>query len=182
MAKIIVLCGLPLSGKTTIARIVGKILGIPVLDRDDIFRFLFGSSGKVESTIGGMYQFKTSVCHYLLMLIALVQLLRGKDLIIVGVFTRPKRQKDLGRLYDLVPGTVKIIACYLGCKDEREILRRLALRNQDSDHPGGLHDIKEYWKIAEAAQPLPMRAYSLDTKAPNTAEKCAWKVIKYLGR
>jgi predicted kinase len=131
---IYVFTGVPLHGKTTIARIISARLGVTLVDRDDIFEFLFGNPGVATNTLAGMHGLKTSLCHYLLLAIGILYILMGKEIILVGVFTRPKRQASLTWLCKWFRRKVKIVCCYLDSSDEDEIQRRLELRNQDPSY------------------------------------------------
>lgn len=98
---LIIVNGLPASGKTTLSKRLGAELGLPVFSRDGIFATLFEAMPGWENSLLGLASFK------LLYQIAGIELAAGRSLIVEGFFGRPELRtgefQQIRLAYDFEP-------------------------------------------------------------------------------
>lgn len=179
-AEVIVLCGLPLHGKTTIGKLLSKRLDRRFLDVDDNVRYpIFGVAQQEQDTLTGINDLEMGMSYEILLFAADKCLELGKNVIIAAPFIRAKRQKLLAKFYKAHPTQVKIFFCNLSIDNDNEIERRLQKRVANG-YIGALTTFSEYQKIKTASESLFLSHWIIDTSPPKNPEECVEEIINYL--
>lgn len=180
--KLIVICGLPLSGKSTIAKMVSEKLGIHWVDIDDVRRFCVGIPyprpddspelmKKDEREMRAAYQ--------ILLYAADINLKMERSIIITATFSRRIRQQEitsLCRKHSIIP---KIIQCIFQNDSKKEIERRLE-RGFGEKYYGGVNSYDRYLEVKARYQSIELPHLKIDTSPPHPSKKTITKVIEYI--
>ena len=129
--RLTVICGWPMSGKTTVARGLKHALGDHWIDADDVWVLFFGQPNpnpvtEEERAKDGQEVRRT---YQLLIAGAGLHLELGRSLIISAPFSRTVGWSDLTEMMKGIPDVeVKVIWCKPSSDNETEIAQRLSLR------------------------------------------------------
>ena len=141
---LIVVNGLPASGKTTLAQRLGADLALPVFSRDGIYATLFDALESQESA----FQCRLGSASFMLLYkMAGSVLAAGQPLLVEGFFGRPELRTaeflDLKRVYNFEP--VQIL-----CKAAGPVLlERYLLRMRSLEKNRGLQDAAGFEQYKE---------------------------------
>jgi predicted kinase len=134
---VILVTGLPASGKTTVAHQVARHLGLPVFGKDDFKEILFDTLGWKDRQWSRRL---SQSCHRLLECVVETEVVAGRSLIVESNFPAHAAQQ-LNRLRELVP----YHAVQLQCVAKGEVLLdRFQRRSHSRDrHPGHVDSVLE---------------------------------------
>ena len=187
--RLIVVCGLPLTGKSTVAQGLSSQLGIHHVDIDAQVRFpLLGPpdpnpyrSPEAEA----LSRKEMGECYDLLIHAARSNLALGRSVIITATFSSLRSRENLTRILQEYPSVdLRIVVCGTDRENvERdEIERRLAARAFGKDYFGGCNSVEHYLadkkRYAPWTDDLPHLA--LDTFAPCTIYHCVIQAHVYI--
>lgn len=153
MSSIIVICGAPAAGKTTLARTLRDALGWPLFAKDDIKEVLFDSLGWSDRA----YSKQVSAAAYAVMFATATELARAnQSCILEGNFRWRERQSSFGALASL-PG-MRMLQVFVTAHPD-VLAARFETRGARR-HPGhadqeSLEEIVRELR-EEPAQPLPL--------------------------
>lgn len=177
---LIVICGVPLSGKTSIAKKVAEELGVKHLDVDTDIRFpIFGKPEQgADLTPEGKEQERVEMlASYKVMLSAADELLTlGRSVILTATFSREVYWAITNEVMAKhTDAKLKVIQCKIEGDNDEEIWRRI--------HERGVHTVNspdEYKSVKNRYIELPVGHLELDTTGEgNLAEKVE-KIVKYI--
>ena len=177
---LVIICGVPLSGKTSIAKKVAEELGVKHLDVDTDIRFpIFGKPEQdADLTPEGKEQErKEMLAAYKVMLSAADELLTlDRSVILTATFSR-------GVYWELTNSVMtkhsdaklKVVQCKIAGDSDDEIWRRIRER--------GVHTVNspaQYNAVKDRYIKLPVKHLEVDTTGPgNLAEKVS-RIVKYV--
>ncbi|TSC71102.1 MAG: hypothetical protein G01um101470_745 [Parcubacteria group bacterium Gr01-1014_70] len=187
--RLIVICGLPLTGKSTNAQLLSKQLNIHHVDIDaNVRNPLFGlpdpnpyKSAESEA----MLRKEMGECYDLLIHATRSNLSLGRSVIITATFSSLRSRENLTRILHEYPSlSLHTIVC--GTKregvEENEIKRRLATRVFGKDYFGGCNSVEHYMadkkRYAPWTDELPY--LELDTFPPYTITDCLERAFLYI--
>lgn len=168
---VIVICGMPAHGKSTLAEALGLRLGLHVIDIDNSVRVpLFGAPKPNIDTLNGNNKLVLGLSYRLMFQAAEYYLTELQEsVIVVATFIRRERQKFLEDFYAKFPWQTTILWCNLEEETAEEIERRLASRAAPgSTYAGGVTSRTEYDKVNAIKQSLPdnLPHQIIDTSKP----------------
>ncbi len=177
---LIIICGVPLSGKTTIANKVSRELGIRHLDVDHDIRFpIFGAPEQDAdlSTEGKEQERREMLSAYKVLLAAAEEYLSlGKSVILTATFSRNIYWLLTQEILAKHPETqLKVIQCQIIDDKEEEIWRRI--------HERGVHTVNSpvhYREVRDRYIKLPVDHKIIDTSGSNNLENKISQVLNYV--
>lgn len=188
---LIVVCGLPLTGKSTITQFLSSQLGIQYIDIDSNVRFpLFGKpdpnpyhSPETEA----LSRKEMGECYDLLIHAARSNLTLGKSVIITATFSSLRSRENLTQIvqdYPSVKLSIIVCGCWIEHEDaeKKEIERRLETRTFGKDYFGGCNSVEHYLadKKRYAVWTNELPHLNLDTFPPHTIEECLSQTLAYI--
>jgi predicted kinase len=162
-----VVCGLPASGKSTIAQALGKHLDVAVLQSDVVRKALFGlkaTEARVQPFQEGIYSPQASGLAYgRLLLLAQEQVKQGKSVILDATFGGRRQRAEAVRLAEDMDAGWIFVECVCS---EAALLARLTAREE---RPGVSDARRQHLGSFKAAfEPLdelpPERRLRIDTE------------------
>ncbi len=177
---LIIICGVPLSGKTSIAKKVAEELGIKHLDVDTDIRFpIFGKPEQdADLTPEGKEQERVEMlASYKVMLSAADELLTlGRSVILTATFSREVYwELTKAVMAKHSDARLKVIQCQINNDSEEEIWRRI--------HERGVHTVNspaQYQAVKDRYIKLPVDHEVVDTTGEgNLAEKVSG-IVRYV--
>jgi hypothetical protein len=127
-----VVCGMPASGKSTVAEALGKHLDVAVLQSDVVRKALFGHKAReprIAPYQAGIYSPHASALTYgRLLLLAQEQLAQGRSVILDAAFGQRRRRAEAVRLAEDMDAGWIFVACT--CSGEAMIARLTAREGQ----------------------------------------------------
>lgn len=139
-AVLIMVTGLPCTGKSTLARRLAKELGLPLISRDDIKEVLFDSLGWKDRD----WSKKLGIASWHLLYYFVELLLSSRQSFVVENYFKPEFDTEellgLKRRYDFEPFQIH-------CKtDYQTLLQRFTTRSESAErHPG--HVDHQYYAL-----------------------------------
>ena len=162
---LVLVCGLPARGKSTVARNIAKKLKAVVLNTDIIRKQLFERPTYSSEEKRLVYRAMFLIAGYLLR--------SGLNVVLDGTFYRRALRK---RAYSLAKKTDSPLGIVLTTAPEEVVKRRMARRKQRSFSASDA-DFEVYKKIRDQFEPLRRPHLKLDTSLPkreNFAETDAY--------
>ena len=172
---LIVMAGLPATGKSSIAVSLRTALGAVVLNKDEVRAVLFPAPVLDYSTT------QDDVCMAAIYRAAavIVETFPQQAVILDGrTFLRSYQIRDLMALAASVNTVPHIIECV--CADEI-VKARLESDLARGEHPAGNRTYALYAALKAAAEPIPLPRLLLDT-GKTSLEECVSRCIGYLAR
>jgi len=164
MPYVIIVAGLPCTGKTTLGRLIAQHLGFPFVHKDGIKEILFEQLGWSDREWSRQFgRASSELLYYLLE----AQLVAGCSLVVESnfdpTFATPRFQALQAR-YDFIPIQVQ-------CKAKGEVLfRRFQTRSESGErHPGHVDQLNyaefKTALLAGSSEPLPIggQIFEIDT-------------------
>ena len=179
--RILFITGIPGAGKTTLAKIVAKMLGCPHIDIDDHIRKLLGRVDTSVNTHSGINKEIGKLGHKMLFEVAeFWATFRPTDQVI---FTVPMivsiRQELLGDFCQRFQNQTQVVTLTLDHDTDEEVARRLADRKA-LGYVGGVDTIGEYRRVKDCMVPMSVPHTIVDTSPPRSIEICAQEVLGLL--
>lgn len=180
---LIVVCGWPLSGKTTIAKIVAKRLGIHRIDIDELRHLCIGLPHPHPNTSPELMKknnLEMGVAYELLLHVADIHLRLGRSVIIIATFSKMVGQEDLLAVLKNHPeASMRIVWCFPFDDNEEEIKRRLA-RGFGEGYVGGVNSLERYRETKKGFESIALPHIKIDTSSLVTQHECVTRAIGYI--
>lgn len=169
---LIVMAGLPGSGKSAVARALGALLGVPVLDKDLLRRVLLPTLSSFSSDDND-FTIETALRSSA----RLLREPRLQAIILDGrTFAQRRQVKSLERTCAALEVQVRFVLCT--CRPTTAAAR-VYRDQQRGEHPAPDRTPEAYWRIFRTAQPLQRNVIRVDTEALS-AEGAAEAVAREL--
>jgi predicted kinase len=160
---IVIICGLPGVGKTTLAKDLAKLINAEVLSSDKIRKELFFKPTYSKK--------ERKLIYDVLMLIAKYLHISGNNCILDATFNKEKSIKQVVKMLRLPPDQLFIVECVC---PEKIILSRLETRKYDWSDA----NIEVYKKMKEIYEPVKGKHITADTSQdPETTAKAVSQII-----
>jgi predicted kinase len=159
---LIVLAGIPFTGKTVTGDRLREDLNIPFLAVDRLRPVLFGKSVNfIDDPEGDAYQL--SIAYPVMLGAADVILGLKSSCIIEGTFSRKRYQeKNIGSLLLKYPNiSLKMILLYIPEEKEREVIAQGVC--QRKENPSGASRMEDYFRVKERFEPIIFPHLTVDT-------------------
>lgn len=161
---IVIVCGLPGVGKTTLSKALAPLIDAIILSTDKIRKELIPNPTYSKKEREFVYE--------MLLLIAKYLHNAGKNCILDATFNREKSRNEVAKKLDLSSEQVFIVDCV--CPKDIIISRLEKRKNDWSDA-----DIQVYNKMAKIYEPVRGKHVTADTsKNPQTMAKAVNKIIQ----
>lgn len=188
---LIVVCGLPLTGKSTIAQFLSSQLRVHHVDIDTHVRIpLLGSPDPNpyrSSEAEAVSRAEMEQCYDLLIHAARSNLVLGRSLIITATFSSLRSRENLTQLlrdYPSLKIPIIVCGCWIDREDveRKEIERRLEIRTFGKDYFGGCNSLEHY--LADKKRYAPwtnnIPHLKVDTFFPNTITDSLERAFLYI--
>ncbi|HEU4482887.1 MAG TPA: AAA family ATPase [Nitrososphaeraceae archaeon] len=162
---IIVICGLPGTGKTFLSNKLSSYVNATVLSTDKLRKELFGKPTYTA--------WERALIYDVLFLLAKYLHSSGISCILDGTFNLEKSRSEVKELLNLTHDQIHIIECI--CPEDM-ILTRLLLRKDDYSDA----NVSIYLKMKKIYEPVRQKHISINTTKP--IDKNIEKIIKYIYR
>lgn len=181
MAKLIIFCGLQLSGKTILAQRISKITQIPFLRIDEVRQKLYGylSSPRDWKTekIRRAENEKTKFAYDCLFLIIDKCLGTGVSLV-VEMPHLGNREKQLLEIIQRHRTNLKILWCEISTNEKEEVRKRC--RDRKSGKTSAALRERDYWMFKKTIAKPTLSHLTIDTFQKPTV--CVQKIREYLNK
>lgn len=138
MMKLIIINGLPATGKTHLARSISQKLSVPAIGKDDIKEFLFDTLGSEDPADAKNF---VQISINFLYEVATMMLSTGHSIIIENAFEVQFAKSDIQRIIDTYSPNVYEIYCHTDSATRRH---RFIKRNEDGKRHRGHFDSPIY--------------------------------------
>lgn len=162
---IIVICGLPGTGKTFLSNKLSSYVNATVLSTDKLRKELFGKPTYTA--------WERALIYDVLFLLAKYLHSSGISCILDGTFNMEKSRSEVKELLNLTHDQIHIIECI--CPEDM-IITRLLLRKDDYSDA----NVSIYLKMKKIYEPVRQKHISINTTKP--IDKNIEKIIKYIYR
>ncbi len=184
-SSLIVVCGHPVSGKTTLANLLAKELNFHLVDIDRVRKLAFGDPHpRPNESAELMARDRQEMLHsYRAMLdIAGACAEMNKSVIITATFSRQSYRDSLKSLISAYPRvSLAIVQCMLSMptieEENAEVQRRLS---RPFDSAGAVTTLERYWEVKNRFEPMNMDQLVINTAPPQTVRDSATKVFHFL--
>lgn len=159
--QIIVVCGLPLSGKSTVARELKRALKVPWVDVDTVRQKLFHHpQAEMEQNKD---RFQMNISYSYLFLIGYRLLERCLSVIFSATFSREECHDALILLSEVIGVPVKVVYCWA---PDRVIQGRIIEREERQDSFSTCRTFGHYVSSKARYKLLPLPRIDVDTSQP----------------
>ena len=162
---IIVICGLPGTGKTFLANKLSSYVNATVLSTDKIRKELFEKPTYTA--------WERTLIYDVLFLLAKYLHSSGINCILDGTFNMEKSRSEVKELLNLTNDQIHIIECI--CPEDMSITRLLLRKDDYSDA-----NVSIYLKMKKIYEPVRQKHISINTIKP--IDKNIEKILKYIYR
>lgn len=179
--KLIIICGLPLAGKTTIARKLARILRIDHKDVDDDIRFPFFGKPQVEADLspeGKEKERREMLASYEVLICVAEQFLKlGRSVIITATFSREIYWEMIGAVVKRNPNaSLKVIQCRIEDDSDDTLWKRIKARGVHTvNSPAHYREVRDRY-----IDPLPVEHTVLDTSSENAIDRNVKIAAQYI--
>ena len=176
--KIIVFAGLPLTGKSTLAKFLEAKLKIARLDIDEIRQMLFRHHPLDSETNRELDQAQMRSSWESLYALAANVLLAGDSVIVAGTFSREIQHQQIAFVAENRGATLRIVFCHA---PDEVILERMELRKRDKGNSSNLKSMEGYNRVK--ARYVKISAPDIlesDTSRP--IEECLAEIIDFVNQ
>ena len=180
MPTLTVFRGLPASGKSTIAELIAKALGIHLIDVDRARLVCVGKphprpeeSADLRKKDGQ----EMGAAYATMLFMADRNLKMGRDVILTATFSRTEGKGQIEKLLADNPGTkLKIIWC-----NPRDITQaEVELRLNRPDYLGATTTLSRWEELRTAYQAIDLPMLDLNTAPPHTVDECVKLALNYI--
>ena len=180
---LVVVCGWPMAGKSTVARELSRKLGIHHVDIDDNIRFpIFGTPHPHPNSSPELMQKdreEIASSYELLMNAVDVYLRLSRSLIITATFSRKIGQEKLKAVCDRYPNSeLKVVQCLPKNDDDEEIQKRLSDRVFGKNCFSSVNSSERYNEVKNRFEPILLPHLKIDTTKPFAF--CIKEALEYL--
>jgi len=175
-----VMCGLPASGKSTLAKELAERLGIPVFRSDAIRKQMFGSSSEIPEEIpfsGGIYSAgATSLTYGKLLLAAQEQLETGQSVILDATFSRRHHRREALQLAQTMDSRIILVEAAAPPK-----VLKARLKKRDSGSPLSDARLNHFEQFVDAFEPIDDFPNHVHIRIDTTtaADACMMKLLAH---
>ena len=162
---IIIICGLPGTGKTFLSNKLSQYVNATVLSTDKLRKELFGKPTYAP--------WERALIYDVLFLLAKYLHSSGINCILDGTFNMEKSRSEVKELLNLTNDQIHIIECI--CPEDM-IITRLLLRKDDYSDA----NVSIYLKMKKIYEPVRQKHISINTTKP--IDKNIEKILKYIYR
>jgi predicted kinase len=162
---IIIICGLPGTGKTFLSNKLSQYVNATVLSTDKLRKELFGKPTYTA--------WERALIYDVLFLLAKYLHSSGINCILDGTFNMEKSRSEVKELLNLTNDQIHIIECI--CPEDM-IITRLLLRKDDYSDA----NVSIYLKMKKIYEPVRQKHISINTTKP--IDKNIEKILKYIYR
>jgi predicted kinase len=162
---IILICGLPGTGKTFLSNKLSQYVNATVLSTDKLRKELFGKPTYTA--------WERALIYDVLFLLAKYLHSSGINCILDGTFNMEKSRSEVKELLNLTNDQIHIIECI--CPEDM-IITRLLLRKDDYSDA----NVSIYLKMKKIYEPVRQKHISINTTKP--IDKNIEKILKYIYR
>lgn len=185
--NLIVVCGWPASGKTTIAELLGATLELRVLDIDSNVRYpIFGAPHPHPDSSPELRKKdieEMAASYELLITAAGTYLKLHRSLIITATFSRKKGQEDLIALCQkYLDVKLSVIWCIPQNDNPQEIEHRLRLRVEGGNYFGAVNSLPRYNEVKNRYEPILLPHLQINTSSPETPKSLLPSILEYINR
>lgn len=175
--EVIAFAGLPLTGKSTLSKLLGEKTGIPVIDVDEVRQNLFKDCLVDSETNLEEDERQMAVSWNFLFALIEDRLKKGNPVIIAGTFSRQKYHQQITAVIEKHDVPLKVIFCHA---PERVIGERIELRKNDKNNASCLKSIEGYNRTRLRYQKISVQNI-LDVDTSRPVEQCLEQIITFLG-
>jgi predicted kinase len=162
---IIIICGLPGTGKTFLSNKLSQYVNATVLSTDKLRKELFGKPTYAP--------WERALIYDVLFLLAKYLHSSGINCILDGTFNMEKSRSEVKELLNLTSDQIHIIECI--CPEDM-IITRLLLRKDDYSDA----NVSIYLKMKKIYEPVRQKHISINTTKP--IDKNIEKILQYIYR
>lgn len=180
MPQLIILRGLPASGKSTLAKLVAQALKIHLIDVDDARFICTGpphprpeESPELRKKDGQ----EMGSAYATMLFMADRNLKMGRDVILTATFSRSLGKEQIDKLVADNPGTeLKIVWC-----NPRDITQaEVELRLRREGYRGATTTFGRWQELQAAYERIDLPMLDLNTAPPHTVNECVRLAIDYI--
>ncbi len=158
---LIVVCGLPGTGKTTIAKALSQQIGAVLLRTDVIRKEMLRENSYTEKERGAVYESMFAAADE--------KLRNGENCVLDGTFYRKSLRDCAKRVADNNKAGFHIVECVL---HEDAIKARISTRKNDESEA----DFKVYHAVKKSFEPITEKHITVDTE--KGIKDCVEKILK----
>lgn len=171
--QIVMVCGLPLTGKSTIGKKLKRRLAVPFVDIDVVRHKLFQQPQAEMRPIEDHFQMRTSYGHLFLLAYRLIK--KGHSCIITATFSRELYHEGIRVLSEATNTPIKAIYCWA---PDEVIKQRIGLREERQDSFSTCRTFKHYKSDVDRYQCPPFEMLRVDTSQP--LEENIQEIIRFV--
>jgi adenylate kinase family enzyme len=179
---IVVICGWPCSGKSTVAAVLRKLIPMHLVDSDQARQFSLGGFGpewETSEETRRQNQEEMALCYDVAHRIAAFHAKTGRHLMLTYPYTRSTSWKFLTQTIEPYHQTaLRVIWCYPG-KDDSEFMRNILADRVTEGYSGGSQTYDQYYYGKSQFQP-PAVPHKKVLTFLQTPEECARQALEYI--